>query len=64
MFSNGHQQGPGVFDGNRGLFNGYQEGLAVVGLLPGGGEVDCFGKKLSRSLVCYRLTIRIIGIHR
>ena len=29
-----------------------------------GGEVDCFGKKLSRSLVCYRLTIRIIGIHR
>lgn len=25
-----------VFDGNRGLYNGYQEGLAGLGLLPGG----------------------------
>ena len=37
LFSNGHQQSPEVFDGNRGLFIGYQEGLAGPGLLPGGG---------------------------
>ena len=30
----------------------------------GGRGVDCEGKKFSRSLVCYRLMIRIIGIQR
>ena len=44
--------------------------MDIKRVLPGwvcyqeGGAVDCFGKKLSRSLVCYRLTIRIIGIQR